>query len=97
MAPDIEPPADDELALAKDLGFPAAAFAMKPEFTAPRHVLVPEAPDRLAWLRPAGWGLVIGAVEGVVAHPDTIPRDVTGGRVRSRSLFVQTFALVNVR
>jgi hypothetical protein len=79
----IEAPADDQLTLAENLRFPAVALTVEAKLTAPRDVLVSQVPERLAWRRlPGRWGQSVGAVEGVVGHPDTIPRGVTG-RVRA--------------
>jgi hypothetical protein len=43
----IESSADDELTLAQDLGLPAVRVAVKAELATPRHVIVPEAPEKL--------------------------------------------------
>jgi len=47
----IKAPADDELTLAEDLRLPAPGLPVKAELATPCHVVVPEAPDRLTWLR----------------------------------------------
>jgi hypothetical protein len=76
---EIEPPANDKLTLAEDLRLPTIRLAVKAQLGAPRQGLVPETPHRLAWRRLPGWCWRSGrAVEGVVGHPDTIPRGVTG-------------------
>jgi hypothetical protein len=46
----IESSADDELTLAEDLRFPAAGLTVEAKLGAPRDVIVPQTPDRFAWL-----------------------------------------------
>ncbi len=70
----IEPATDDEFPLAQDLRLPAPGLAVEAQLGAPGRVIMSEAPDRLAGFRlPAGWARMVGAIEGVVAHQDTIP------------------------
>ena len=84
----VEPPADDELALTKNLRLPTPGLPVEAQLLTPHHMIVPEGPQVLArlWL-PAGGARMLRAIEGVVAHEDydTATRDRGGP---GRSLFV---------